>query len=332
MAKISIKKIAELAEVSKTTVSFVLNGRGDEKNISKATQDKITAIAKENQYQANHIARSLSIGKSFTIGFIVPDISNPFYGKIARHIEQFAEDKGYSVMVASTNEDLKKEKKIIDQFKARQVDGIILASSAPNLSTLNITLNKNLPTVLFDRVFKDSSQSFVDINNEEAAMQLTETLINKGHSRIAFFSTTSYLPNISDRTKGYKAALEKNGITYDSKIHFEIDFKNKKEEIVNAFSSLMNTEDCPTAILFVNNVLASEALWCVNTNFAAYKDQLSFACFDNLDLFDYSLPKVSSVIQPSEEIANQSVFMLCKQIEDTIDKEGIQLKTKIINR
>ena len=109
----SLKTIAEQAGVSKTTVSFVLNGRGDEKNISAETQKRIADTAKRLNYRPNHLARSLSLGRSYTIGFIVPDISNPFFGKIARLVEHFAEDKGYSVMVASTDENPLKEQAII---------------------------------------------------------------------------------------------------------------------------------------------------------------------------------------------------------------------------
>ncbi|MCW3788552.1 LacI family DNA-binding transcriptional regulator [Plebeiibacterium sediminum] len=332
MTKISINKIAELAGVSKTTVSFVLNGRGDEKNISQKTQEKILAVARENNYKANYIARSLSLGKSFTIGFIVPDISNPFFGKIAKQIETVAEKKGYSVMVANTNEDVLKETNIIESFKARQIDGIILASASKNYNQLTSIIGKDYPSVFFDRFLPNMNKPFIGINNFETAQQLTELLIQKGHKKIALVSITSYLPNIVNRINGYKDALTTSEIGVNEDLIFEIEPTDIKNGIKQVISNMVEGENPTTAILFLNNVLTAEAIWTVNTLYPEYKDQLDFASFDNLDLFDYSTPRVISALQPSEDIANLAVNMLCDQIDNNNQHEGIQLDTSIITR
>ncbi len=332
MAKISINKIAEIAGVSKTTVSFVLNGRGDEKNISLKTQEKILDIAKKNNYKANFIARSLSLGKSFTIGFVVPDISNPFFGKIAKHIETAAEKKGYSVMVANTNEDISKETNIIEGFKARQIDGIILASASINNNQLKTMVGKDYPFVLFDRFLPDTEDSYIGINNYETAQQLTNILIKKGHKRIGLFSVTSFLPNILERIKGYKDSLKDSNIKYCDNLVYEIDPKNIKSGVKNAISQMINETDPITAILFLNNVLTAEAIWAINTIYPDHKEKLDFASFDNLDLFDYSIPRVTSALQPSEDIATYAVNMLCDQIDNNTVNKGIQLNTSIIER
>ncbi len=332
MAKISINKIAELAGVSKTTVSFVLNGRGDEKNISLKTQEKIIDIAKKNNYKANFIARSLSLGKSFTIGFVVPDISNPFFGKIAKQIEAIAETKGYSVMVANTNEDIAKERNIIESFKSRQIDGIILASASNNYDRLTDVFGKEYPYVLFDRFLPNIESPFIGINNYETAQQLTNALIKKGHHKIALFSITSFLPNILERENGYKDSLISNNISFSKNLVFEIDPTDIKSGVKEAISKMISESDPATAILFLNNVLTAEAIWVINTMHPQLKQTLDFASFDNLDLFDYSLPKVTSALQPSKEIANYAVNMLCDQIDNKLLNKGIQLKTTIINR
>ncbi len=332
MGKISINKIAEMAKVSKTTVSFVLNGRGDEKNISQKTQEKIRKIAKDNNYKANFIARSLSLGKSYTIGFIIPDISNPFYGKIAKQIEEIAEKKGYSVMVANTNEDINKETDIIENFRARQIDGIILASAFKDYNQLKDRIGTDYPIVLFDRFFPENENLFIGINNYNTAQRLTEVLINKGHKKISLVSITSYLPNILDRIKGYKNALEKANIELDEDIIFEIDPSNIKDGVKNALTMIVTKEDSATAVLFLNNVMAAEGIWTVNTMYPKYKQKLDFASFDNLDLFDYVTPKVTSALQPSTEIAIHAVNMLYDKINSNTVSKGIQLETSIINR
>ncbi len=332
MTKISINKIAELAGVSKTTVSFVLNKRGDEKNISQKTQEKILAVAREHNYKANYIARSLSLGKSFTIGFIVPDISNPFFGKIAKQIEAVAEKKGYSVMVANTNEDILKETNIIESFKARQIDGIILASASKNYNKLSAIIGNSYPSVFFDRFLPEMNKTFIGINNYETAQQLTDLLIKKGHKKIALVSITSYLPNIIDRINGYKDALKASEIEIEGDLIYEIEPTDIKNGIKKVISKIIIGEQPATSVLFLNNVLTAEAIWTINTMYPEYKEQLYFASFDNLDLFDYSIPKVISALQPSEEIANLAVNMLCDQIENNTQNKGILLKTSIITR
>ncbi len=332
MKKISIKKIADLAGVSKTTVSFVLNGLGDEKNISSKTQKKIIEIAKSHNYQANFIARSLSIGKSFTIGFIVPDISNPFFGKVVKFVEQFAEDKGYSVMVASTGENIQKEKKIIDSFKARQIDGIILATASKNHQQYFNEVNNGLPTVFFDRIFESTKTSCVDIDNTQSTQLLTQTLIDKGHKTIGLITLTSYLPNITQRINGYKQALSKNSIILNKELIYEVDYKNIRKDVKTAIDNLTSLKQPVTAIVFLNNVLAAEGIWSINTYYPELINTLLFASFDNLDLFDYSRPKVISVLQPAKEIAMNCIEMLHNKIESSEETKRVQLKTKIILR
>ena len=332
MKKISINKIAELAGVSKTTVSFVLNGRGNEKNISQATQRKITAIAKDNNYQANHLARSLSIGKSYTIGFIVPDISNPFYSKIARFVEQFAEEKGYSVMIASSGEDVEKEKKLLNGFKSRLIDGVILASSSKSYNQLKNLNTKNLPTIYFDRVYKEQKELFVDVNNALSAKHLTQTLINRGHKKIGMITVTPYLPNIKQRINGFKEALQNNSIALNPNHIIEVDHQYKKQHVQKAVKQLLSNSNNVSAILFVNNVLAAEGIWAIHKNHLELSEKIEFASFDNLELFDYSKPKVISALQPTNEIAQKCVDMLCQQIEKPGPCNGVQFETSIIKR
>ncbi|MCW3806140.1 LacI family DNA-binding transcriptional regulator [Plebeiibacterium marinum] len=325
--KVSIRKIAELAGVSKTTVSFVLNNRGDEKNISSATQEKILAIVKDHNYKPNQLARSLSLGKTNTIGFVVPDISDPFYGKIAKHIDSCAEERFFKVMIANSHEDKNKESELINNLISRQIDGIILAST----QVFESNKYKGVPLVYFDRISPNQKDSFIDINNQYSTEQITKLLIKRGHSKIGFISLTSYLPNIQDRITGYKNALIDSGFVTDENNIIDIDYNNKKESVVKALKTLLCTNNC-TGIVFVNNVLAAEGVWALNTYFSELIEKVEFACFDNLDLFDYSLPKVTSVVQPIEDIAKNCLEMLCDQIDNSIIHKGKVLKTTIIER
>src|SRR6056300_426746 len=121
MKKASIKDIAKHLNVSVSTVSLTLNGRGDEKRISKDTQKKIIAYAEQQNYRPNPFAKGLKKGSSDTIGLVVPNISDSFYARIARRIEKKAEEYGYNVVFSSTGESKKKEKELIRSMLDRQV-------------------------------------------------------------------------------------------------------------------------------------------------------------------------------------------------------------------
>ena len=129
MKKIFLKDIAEDLNVSKTTVSLVLNNKGDENKISKATQQRIFAYAEKHNYVPNQLARGLSRGISETIGLIIPNISDIFYAKIASSVEKKAKSFGYTVIYSSSNEDPQMETELIRSMLHRQVDGLVIAST-----------------------------------------------------------------------------------------------------------------------------------------------------------------------------------------------------------
>ena len=120
----SLKDIAETLNLSKTTVSWVLSGRADEKGISAATQQRVN-------YRPNLLARSLNTGESGMIGLILPSISDSFYSQVAREVEMEVEEHGYSLMICSSESEPERENRMIRLFRAKQVDGLIIAPSVP---------------------------------------------------------------------------------------------------------------------------------------------------------------------------------------------------------
>ena len=140
--KVSLKDLAEHLGVSKTTVSWVLSNQGDSKGISHDTQKRIRDLAAELNYQPNYLARSLNKGTTGTIGLIVPSISDAFYSGIAREIAMEAEHFGYTVMMSSSESDVRREEKMIRMFKMKQVDGItMIIILYGHCHTLSILIN-----------------------------------------------------------------------------------------------------------------------------------------------------------------------------------------------
>ena len=212
--KVSLKDLAEHLGVSKTTVSGVLSNQGDSKGISHDTQKRIRDLAAELNYQPNYLARSLNKGTTGTIGLIVPSISDAFYSGIAREIAMEAEHFGYTVMMSSSESDVRREEKMIRMFKMKQVDGIILAPTKISKIEIEKLMEESYPFVLFDRYFSELDTNYVIIKNEQTSYELVRHLVDKGCRKIALISTNPHLTIMSQRAEGYMKALQDAGLSY----------------------------------------------------------------------------------------------------------------------
>lgn len=331
MKKKSIKDIAQDLGISKTTVSFVLNNKGDEKNISKKTQEKILAYVHEVNYQPNQIAKSLKKGTTNTIGYLVPDISNPFYAKIGRLIEDLLAEKGYHLLIGSTDEKQKKEDSLINMFVNRQVDGLILASCFENLGMLKTLAAQRFPMIFFDREDPGFKGNYIVVENKNSMKLAVEKVINKGAKRIGLLSITPNVYSLKLRIDGYKQALIENNIEVDDDLIRIVEIDDLRESSKTQLFFLM--EQKVDAIVFTNNQITAHAIWLMNTTFKEEINRIEFVSFDNLDLFDYSLPKVTSVAQPIQDIAKYSVEILEKVMKSNNEEsKRIELKPRLIER
>ena len=212
MKRVSLQDISKSLNISKSTISIVLNGRGDEKRVSKETQEKIIKFAKDNNYQANQLARGLSRGKSDMIGLIVPNISDIFYARIARRIERIAELSGFNVVFSSTGESPKKESELIQSMLNRQVDGLIIASTQQNTDNILRLKRINFPFVLIDRQYPDIDTNYVGVDNAGGIAVAVDQLVKLGRRRIGFVSLKPGLEPIHQRLQGYIRSMEDHGL------------------------------------------------------------------------------------------------------------------------
>ena len=333
MKKTSLADIAKALNVSKTLVSMVLNNQGDLHGINTETQRKVKEKAKELDYKPNRMARSLRTGKSNTIGLIVTDISNPFYSRVTHTIENLAYQKNHHLIVASSNENPKREEQLIEMMIDRQVDGLIIASTfdKQNLKPLMRLHELNVPFVLIDRYITDFDADMVIGDNEKGAFDLTEHLINKGCKNIALFTITpNHLSSINDRIKGYKAALSvyKNLEEFIYNIPF-----NEVESSINKILNTILKNNNVDAIITLNNTLASACVKYFKENNVEIPNKIKFASYDNVEWFQYATPTITGMAQPINEIGEKSTALLfSKMDENTIEYSNISLEAKLIER
>ena len=180
--KVCQKDIAHKVGVSTALVSYVLNNL-KEGRISKVVAQKIRETAKELNYRTNQIAKSLKINKTFTIGLIVADISNPFFSNLARIIEDEADKKNYTVIFGSCDENAQKSWKLMNALLDRQVDGFIIAPAENTESNIIYLKEHDIPFVLIDRYFPGLETNWVTLDNYKAAYTAVQHMIDGGNKR-----------------------------------------------------------------------------------------------------------------------------------------------------
>ena len=329
--RIKLTDIARELNTSVGTVSLVLSGKAKQNRIGDEMAKKVIAKAKEMGYQVNIMARSLRTGRSGIIGLAVADIANPYFGRMARFIENEASKFGYQVMFGSSDEDSGKLSSILNTFHSRQVDGLIVVPVENFEPDPGIMSNSAIPTVFVDRGCGNLQTDQVCTNNFEGAVQLNTVLLNKGYKKIAAFVYNLQLSNFVERIEGYKDAL-KNAKKDISPRVFRIGFNNVEQELKKALQEALK-EGCD-GLYFVNNSLGILSLKILSKLDANLLSKLGMVSFDNPEVFDLSTPRVTCWEQPVEEMSKKAVEILLAKInnESSNEHQQLRLQGKLILR
>lgn len=329
----SLKNIAEILKLSTTTVSWVLSGQGAQKRISKATQEKVWQCAKELNYRPNLLARSLHTGMTGTIGLILPSISDSFYSQVAKVIELEAEAYGYTLMIGSSESDVERENRVIQMFKSKQIDGMIIAPTKYSKEEINLLCEESYPFVLFDRYFENMETNYILIDNEECSYKLVRKLTRKGNKRIAILLTNPHLKIMEMRLNGYKRALKEAGIAYDPNLCGMVEFSCFEENINPVLDNML--AKCPDidSIFFVTHILAMDTFAYFQRHQLPWKC-LDMACIHGIPAFQLLVPHMLIAQMPIKEIGVNAVRILHQNILNkremkSTQKEALILKCEI---
>ena len=207
---VTMQDIARDLKVSVVTVSKVLRNQG---RISAATRKRVLRRAKELHYQMNWVARSLVTRRTYTIGLLLPDFTHPFFAEIARAVAQTVRPNGYHVIISYSEEDPELEMSEVDSLLARQVDGLIIASTQPvrRLALFKQIQARKVPYVLIDRPIAGLQAPFVGVDNRAIGRLATEHLIARGCTHIGHLRGPE-IGIAAERLQGYREALANNGL------------------------------------------------------------------------------------------------------------------------
>ncbi len=330
--KVSLKDIASKVGVSTALVSYVLNNQKSGR-IRKEVALKIKETAKELNYRTNQIAKSLKLQKTFTIGLIVADISNPFFSSLARIIEDEADKKNYTVIFGSADENAEKSFKLMNTLLDRQVDGFIIAPAENGESNINYLKEHDIPFVLIDRCFPEIETNWVTLDNYKAAHSATQHLIAGSNRKIGLITYKTSLLNLQDRKKGYENALKDNKIAYDIAWCKEVLFAdNMKLLVEQAVDELLLLPEPVNAILFTSNTLALFGLKHIHSKGIKIPGDLSIITFDQMDASDLFYAPLTYLKQPIEEMGKLATKILLETIDDKKEITQVSLEATLVIR
>lgn len=336
MNKVSLEDVAKALGVSKTLVSLVLNNKAKQHGISADTCKRVLEKVAEMNYRPNMAAKGLRTGKSNVIGLIVADISNPFYSKIARAIEDEARNNGYQLLICSSDEDEEKELQLFSLlYSGQQVEGIITSTTLAESDMLANLAKGGYPMVLIDREIPKLNIATVVTDNEKGAMKAIELFIKNGMKRIGMMTISpTHLSSITEREQGYKKALEKNGLKVDDHLIREIPFGEIKNRVKKELESLLKAPHRIDALFTANNHLTVAVIEAMNDLGLRIPHDLALISFDDIELFKLTNPGITAVAQPTEEIGKKAFELLLNQMngKEKPAKNKVTLPVELIIR
>lgn len=324
----SIKDVAKEAGVSIATVSRVLN---DINIVNEETKKKVQDAIKKLGYRPNIVARSLKTQKTSTIAIVIPDISNQFYPEIVRGAEDVANIYNYNIMLCNTDLDPEKEMEYIRVLKEKMVDGVLYMSNSLEKNIVELLREYEIPTVLIETIDREKSLPSVTINNEKAAFDAVQYLINKGNKKIAFIGMHEDSVNAAAyRFEGYKEALVKNGLEVDSSI---IHFGGLKAS--DGYEGMLKIIDKNTidSVFCASDEIAMGVINALRDKKIKVPEQVDVVGFGDIYGASIFFPKLTTVYQPMYDMGSVGMRMLIKVInKNPLEEEHYVLEHEVIKR
>lgn len=324
---VTVKDVAKAAGVSTATVSRVIN---DDPRISDETRKKVIECIKKLDYKINNIARSLKTNKTYTIGFISPEIPNDFFMSIAKGVEDEFRRHGYSVIICNSNESIEEEEDRIKLLIEKCVDGMIIIPATGEGKHFGQLKDLDMPVVLVDRLVKDFQADAVLVDNINGTYSAIEHLISQGHRRIGFIGGDLRITSARERYEGYKRALTDYRISLEDDIvkfgdfHIEGGYKLMEE---------MVKSNCPPSYVFISNYYMHVGATKYLIEHGVTPGQsVTIASFDDMELSSILGFCKIRIAQPMMEIGSKAAEMLLSRINGEYDGETriMRLKTQLI--
>ncbi|MVZ66560.1 substrate-binding domain-containing protein [Sphingobacterium sp. DK4209] len=325
-----IKNIAEMLGISVSTVSRALR---DAHDINPETKEKVLKLAKELNFKPNKNAAALASGSTKNIGVLIPFITNYYFGTVISGIQEEAYRLGYNIILFVTNDEVDREKQLIDNLDTASLDGLLisLSSNSTDITHFENLIQAGLPLVFFDRVPNEINASKVMQSDYEGAFLATSHLIKKGYKRIAHLAGPESLKFTQERLRGYLNALKQAQLPVQKEYIIHSGFSTQ-----HGFADtqqLIALHDRPDAIFAANDrkaIGAIQALKSANINVGV---DFGVIGFTNDPICTVIEPNLTTVEEPAFEIGLQSCQLLIKHIKNKeFEPRSVVIPCRLINR
>jgi LacI family transcriptional regulator len=303
-----IKEIARAASVSIATVSRVLN---DSKPVSRELRERVLAVIEREHYSPSHVARSMVLQRTGTMGLIMPEVSPMFHHHVFRSIEYALEKNGYRLIVAHVRDETDSELSYLDLLSQKKVDGIVLMQETRHDKVREWLARLTVPVVQCSVRIPGIEHAAVGVDEFQAAYDGTAFLLELGHRRIGYIGGHGHEAG-EKRLRGHKAALYACGVEPDPRLTEQGMYSF--EEGRQALRRLLATGLEPTAIFTASDEMAIGAIRAASESGLIVPDDLSVLGFDGIELGEFVRPALSTVYQPLSDIGTTSVELLLEQM------------------
>ncbi|MBU2947443.1 LacI family DNA-binding transcriptional regulator [Zobellia uliginosa] len=321
--KTTLKDIANILEISTAAVSKALQ---DDSRISAKTKEAVKKVAKELNYQPNHLASALRKGKSNLVGVIVPRTNSNFFSSVVQSMEEVLNKDGYNIIITQSNESYKKECDSIDALLFTQVDGIIasMANETIELDYYQKIKSRGIPLILFDRGENDLNVDYIGIDDYASSHMIVEHLVEQGCERIAHIGGYQRTRIFNNRIRGYKDAIKEHGLPSDDELLLESSLTQEDGRL--KMEQLLSLNKRPDAVYIAGDYAALGALQVLKENDIDIPKEIALVGFGNEPFTAMVSPPISSVEQHSTQIGKLAAqtfleHMKGPEVKQTLNKK-----------
>jgi len=315
----TIKDVAKEAGVSIATVSRVIN---KSPRAAKKSIESVQAAMQKLGYRPNANARALVSKNTNTIGVVVGDISDPFFGELLKSVDKVARKNNKHLLIGNGYHNADEERQAIELLINSCNESLIIHSKALCDQEL-INYSKEVPgLVLINRYIPDIAERCITFDNQKGAYLATDLLINNGHKYIAYINSDSNIEDADDRKAGYQQALKEHQLPY-SELYTVTEAPSDKGGKAGMLKLLQQNPDI-TAVLAYNDYMAAGALSALQEKQIAVPDSISLVGFDNALIANYVHPKLTTIHYPIDVMAEQAALLSLQLIKN----EAVPAETK----
>lgn len=309
--KVTISDVARRAGVSTATVSHTINNT---RYVSSETKEKVYAAIEELGYTPDASARSFRTGKKKTVGFIVPDISNKFFGTMIESVEKYLSERGYHLIIANTKENMEREENHLRLLTAGLVDGLLVASTMEDMDRFQSLIPAGFPVVLVDRTFAEKKYPSICVSNFQPIYRSVCRLAGQGDHRIGIIGGLPRLSSTKERISAYQQAIADCGLPQDDKL---IVYGDSMENSAQACLDQLLEQKCD-AVIVCQGLMAAETIIYLHQKGIQLADDIDLVSFVDYDSNFYQLysDQMDTIVQPVEELGTAAGEQILARIEN----------------